>query len=414
MRLRPKTCSARINRQTVRRAASCGDVLVIHDTTQLTFSGSSPREGLGRLPGTRSGQGCLLHVSLLLADDSFRTPLGALHFETGTRSEPRGTKERQYKELNEDPFHEGRRWRQGVDECQAALGEPPCIHVMDREGDSFELMAALLEHNWRFVIRMCSARSTTTRIEGTRQHVGVRSSLEDAEFVFSRTVSLSRRVERWPHPRTRPAREQRETELHVRARSVQVLRLRSAPAETPPSLTVHVVQVVETTPPDGLEPVEWTLLTNLPISSNDEIARVVNVHRARWVIEEFFKALKTGRILDKRQNESLHALRNIIAILLPIAWRMLVLRTLASAQPDALATSAITPRMLAVLVALAKVPMPAAPTVADAMWAIASLGGHQHRRTRPGWQVLGRGFEKLLFAEVVWVAARAGPNCDRT
>jgi hypothetical protein len=180
------------------------------------------------------------------------------------------------------------------------------------------------------------------------------------------------------------------------------------------------VQVVEIAPPDGIAPVEWTLLTNLPISSSEEIARVVDVYRARWVIEEYFKALKTGCILEKRQNESLHALRNLIAVLLPIAWRLLVLRTLESAQPDAPATQALTPRMLAVLAvlavlaALANRPMPAQPSVADALWAIASLGGHHHRRTKPGWQVLGRGFEKLSFAESVWAAARAGPNCDRT
>ena len=117
---------------------------------------------------------------------------------------------------------------------------------------------------------------------------------------------------------------------------------------------------------------------------------------------------------EKRQNESLHALRNVVALLLPVTWRMLLLRTLAFSQGDAPAIRVITPTMLQVLCALAAKALPPKPTVADAMWAIASLGGHHHRRSRPGWQVLGRGLEKLLSAEVIWTLARGAPNCDRT
>ncbi|MFM2419631.1 MAG: hypothetical protein RL385_4354 [Pseudomonadota bacterium] len=133
-------------RQTVYRSEQSGEVLVIHDTTQLTFSGSSPRKGLGRLQADRDGQGCLLHVRLALADDRVRTPLGVLHFETVTRTEPQPSARRRYMQLNDDPCHEGRRWGEGVLQCQAALGTAPCIHVMDREGDSFELMASLVAH----------------------------------------------------------------------------------------------------------------------------------------------------------------------------------------------------------------------------------------------------------------------------
>ena len=49
----------------------------------------------------------------------------------------------------------------------------------------------------------------------------------------------------------------------------------------------------------------------------------MDVYRARWIIEDYFKALKTGCCLERRQIESYDALRKVLAILAPIAWRLL-------------------------------------------------------------------------------------------
>ena len=65
------------------------------------------------------------------------------------------------------------------------------------------------------------------------------------------------------------------------------------------------------------------------------------------------------------------------------------------------------PRLLAVLCATAKPPLPLTLTVRDAMLAVARLGGHIKNNGEPGWAVLGRGFQKLLAREEGWIAARA-------
>jgi hypothetical protein len=59
----------------------------------------------------------------------------------------------------------------------------------------------------------------------------------------------------------------------------------------------------------------------------------------RWTIEEFFEALKTGCQFEKRQLESFHALTNALALFLPIAARLLALRSAARVAPTALCTS---------------------------------------------------------------------------
>lgn len=43
----------------------------------------------------------------------------------------------------------------------------------------------------------------------------------------------------------------------------------------------------------------------------------MDAYRARWVIEEFFKALKTGCNFERRQLESFQSLRIALAIFLP-------------------------------------------------------------------------------------------------
>ena len=122
------------------------------------------------------------------------------------------------------------------------------------------------------------------------------------------------------------------------------------------------------------------------------------------MIEEYFKALKTGCAYEKRQLETAHSLLNALALLAPVAWRLLLLRHLSREAPERPASAALTPTQLAVLRAVAKRPIPDKPTVQDAMLAIAGLGGHLPRNGDPGWLVLGRGMHDLLLLELGWRA----------
>ena len=110
------------------------------------------------------------------------------------------------------------------------------------------------------------------------------------------------------------------------------------------------------------EPVEWTLLTSEPIGTVEEIEQVVDIYRARWTIEEYFKALKTGCAYEKRQLESSDSLLNALAIFIPIAWKLLQLRSLARSAPDAPADAVLTPLQLSVLRTTTKAKLSPQPT----------------------------------------------------
>jgi len=136
-------------RQTARRAAGRGDLLVVHDTTEFEFGGESKRDGLGRL--LRPGQGFFGHFALAVGADGDREPLGLLNLETIFRYDkaiPR--KKRRAK----DNRGESARWRRSIDEAEAHLaGAARAIHVMDREADSYAIFSALDSVGRFFVIR---------------------------------------------------------------------------------------------------------------------------------------------------------------------------------------------------------------------------------------------------------------------
>lgn len=378
-------------RETARRASELPQVIVVHDTTAFEFGGQTKREGLGHLIRP-AAQGFFGHFSLALSADGQRTPLGLLAVETVFRLKKRIG----HKNWSPDQsLGESARWLRGAEAAEATLaGRARAIHVADREGDQFSLMKALSDAARPFVIRSFQDRRL---VDG--DEVRLRGAARAAKVTFRREVPLSPRPKLFgPKGERHPARRYRIARLCFAATSIELKR---------GSLTLSVIHVFEGKPPPGQPAVEWFLLTNLPTDTDEAIAFAVDCYRARWTIEEYFKALKTGCQFEKRQLESAHSLLNALAILAPVAWRLLLLRSLARAAKPLPASNALTAKQLDVLRAVTKKPLPRKPTARDAMAAVARLGGHLKNNGDPGWLVLGRGMHDLLLLEMGWRAREA-------
>jgi len=376
-------------------------VLVLHDTTVLTFNGE--REGLGRIHDAGATRGFRLHASLAVTPT--RTPLGVLGAETWARTKP-PLRDLNRRHLRADPQRESLRWGRAVRACEQRLqGTARAIHVMDREGDNYDLLSELEAAQSGYVIRLSYDRRLVGERDKLREVVGRAPSL------FRREVHVSTRAVGLPRdPHT--AREAREATLEVSAIAVTLSRSSNFAPGSPPSLNVNVVTVVERDCPKGQEPIAWYLVTSEPIDTAEQVAEVVDAYRARWVIEELFKALKTGCHIEKRQMESYEALRIALALFLPIAVRLLALRDAARTEPEQ-ACSALTARQLQLLRACGRKPLSATPTNLEVYLALAALGGHLRSNGPPGWIVLGRAYEKLLVLERGWLAARGAGRSDR-
>jgi hypothetical protein len=379
---------------TVERCATRGRVIVAHDTTDVSFEG---REEFGPLSGDK--RGFRAHFALAISVEENREPLGVLHLETIVREDEPGDRKKGSKKVPSESL----RWNRAAAATHDLLGGIEAIHVFDSEADIYALMAEMAARGQHFVVRACHDRRTD---DGS-----VSELLKGADARTQRSVKISaRKKNKGEKGRKRhPARAAREATLEISTTTMLLRANVRTPKGTPETLELNLVRVLEVDAPDGETPVEWWLWTNLPIRTREEVLAIVDAYRGRWVIEEYFKALKEGCALEKRQLESPKTMFNALAIFAPIAWTLLRLRSLARSAGDQPQQSLSKAQLICLrflLLHLQKYQLPPDPTEQQTLTAIARLGGHITSNGEPGWQVLGRGLDTVHIAELGYAATK--------
>ena len=369
------------------RCKEQGPFLVIHDTTTFSYRYNGEREGLERLQRNRQGssQAFFAHVSLAVTADGTRRPLGVAALKHWTRNAAvKGI--------------EFQRWEDQIRESSSNLdGLKDAIHLMDREADDYQMFHALLREGHRFVARCVSDR----RLETSTGMTKLREFLATIPTTIEREIPLQRRK---PHPspilkKIHPPRESRTAKLSIAGATVLLKRpstVSKRHVPLPATLPMNVVRIWEADPPDGETAVEWYLYTSEPVETVEQQLAVADYYRARWTIEEYFKALKTGCDFEARQLQDYEGLVNLLAVFAPIAYRMLLIRSEARRVPDESAVAVLTPDHIAVLRAKGRTKLSVNPTTREVYLAIAVLGGHiKYSKRDPGWLTLARGLEDL-------------------
>lgn len=399
------------------------EVVAIHDTTEFTFDGSGDsRKGLGRARSVRSKQGFFAHLSIAVTPDG--RPLGSLAMECWAREQLRVKKRKMCGgDLAKIPGRESARWGRQVTEAEHVVGDrASLIHVMDREADAYPLLSMMVHENRRFVTRVARERLVFTLEEDGElgdEPVSLTEFLVDLPNVLGREVDIGRRRQTGktlPNTlKTHPDRGARTAKLKIGAGRLAFRRPHYLGDDSPEELELNVVQVREVDAPADVDPIAWVLTTNEPISTPEEIERVVDLYRQRWLIEEFFKALKTGCDFESRQLESFATLTNALALMLPVAWQMLLIRWMSRTNPSAPADTVLTSSQMTILRSCGQKLSPGA-TALDAFYAVAGLGGHIKNNGAPGWLTLFRGLETLTTLERGWriASAQNSPSsCDQ-
>ena len=409
-RVTPDAVFAPHQRATIRRALEETNVLVIHDTTEFRFGGEKERDGLGWI-NSSAQKGFLAHLTFCVAQNG--RPLGTLGLHAWTRSGNVKGRRVRARSTYYGSDRESLRWQDAALAAGAALHGTSPIHVMDREGDQFELLSLLLDHGERFIIRMAHDRRLIAG-RGKAESQYLFESMSSCRLHFEREIKLGPRgkSEGSNKDEVFPVRAGRMARVQVRAGTREIFRTHNGPAHTPASLTLQVVEVAEVNAPAGVVPVVWRIVTSESIDTNEQVATIVDSYRQRWQIEEFFKALKTGCSYERLQIENARGLLLALCVQLAVAWRLLLLRWATNHQPNAKATTVLEPQHLMLLrkLCLAETGrrMRSAPTVRTVLWELARLGGHVPNNGEPGWLVLRRGFQKLLAIERGWLLAH-GP-----
>ena len=152
--------------------------------------------------------------------------------------------------------------------------------------------------------------------------------------------------------------------------------------------------------PEGVhQPLLWLLLTSLPCTTWAQTQRVVGYYTARWWIEEYHKALKSGTSVEQSQLERADRLEPLIGILAVVAVRLLNAKMLARSQPESFeAATSLGPQMLFVL--KKKIGQPKDGwTNRNLIRSVARVGGFIGRKSdgEPGWQTIWRGWQRLIW-----------------
>jgi hypothetical protein len=355
----------------------------------------------------------LAHVALTVSAEGKRRPLGVIGIETLTHVEKVEGETIGRTATRTSPARESQRWRRLYRQTKGRLANcDSVLHVMDREGDFYEMLAEMVRDGSRFVVRNLHDRLLAPEVGKPAEKL--REAAAEAEVLVRREVSLSsRRAPPMPKAaKTHPGRASRMAKLAIGATRICVSRPKFADRGLPATIELNVVVVREENAPQGAAPIDWVLLTTEPVGTVEQLEAVVDAYRTRWVIEEFFKALKTGCGLETRQLESSRTILNALGFLLPMAWDLLCIRTLAESDPTAPATELLAPERMLAFRAIYRQELgrklPPRLSASRLILAIAELGGYlKNNGRRPGWQVLARGFYDFLQQERGWLIARA-------
>lgn len=380
-----------------------GVVLIIHDTTELDFSGiEALQEQLGQI-GQGHCRGYLCHNSLAigLLPGGGRRVLGLAGQVLHKRREvPKGETPRQKRG---HPDRESRLWPAGCSQVGPAPRGKLWVDVCDRGADTFEFLFDEVEAGRHFVVRCAKDRNLAGE-----EHVGA-DRVYQKLFGYVRDLpDLGRRLVRVG---AGPGKKARTARVRVTAGPVTIQPPARARGEyRPKPLDLWAIHVAEVNAPPGCVPLEWILLSDLPSGTFEQAGRAIDFYEHRPVIEDYHKGQKSGLEIQLPRFTESSRLEPMIALLSVVAAVLLGLRD-AGRQRHAESASAselVPQTYLKVLSAYLarrasrRGPRAAQPpgrdmSVLQFVTEVARLGGFQARKSDgpPGWQTLWRGWEKL-------------------
>jgi hypothetical protein len=415
---------------TLQRIAAQTRVVLAQDTTELDLTRpDSIVEGVGPL-SEESRVGTLLHMMHAFATNG--TPLGTVHAETWTREfstvareektpEYRAAKKRaqRQKPISDK---ESYRWIECLNAAQEVARQTPgtqIVCVADSEADIFELFesgqAPTQGPHADWIVR--GGQERALQKPGPDAEPAELAAWEANHHVVTRVASTpvlytaqlhvrGRRQRIAGETRTRrQSRDSRDIQVEVRATTV-TLRPPDRPGHKLPKVTLNVVLVREANPPPDEAAVEWALLTSLPIATSEQVREVVACYCLRWMIEVFFRTLKSGCRIEERRFEKLPRLVNCLALYMIVAWRTLYVCHLGRSCPDASCEMVFEPAEWKAVYRVIRGEMPPRqpPQLKEMVRMVAQLGGYVNKPNAddPGPQTVWLGLARTHDFALCW------------
>jgi hypothetical protein len=412
--------------QSLMRMAQQDTVLLVQDTTEMDMSQPQRHvHGAGPLADS-SRQGAFLH--LMHAFNLDGTPLGSVWHKLLVRAQrpsgrasARSRSQRQNIPVEEK---ESYRWIEGLAAAQAMALAQPHVHlicVADSEADIYEYLelvpqaapaAPVPKADW--IVRACQPRVLMDAVDPASSTLW--EACRAAPVVGGKALQVRGRKGKFACDQRarRQPRADRDIEVEIRALSHLRLRPPYRKGKRLEVVQLNAVLVSEVSPPAGEVPVEWLLLTSLPVDSAAQAQQVVRAYGQRFMIEVFFRVLKSGCRIEERRFENVERHVSHLAVALIIAWRVLLLNQLGQHEPERSGQElwTVAEWRSAWAVTRRGLPMPEeTPCVGEMIKMIGKLGGWIERGGKsyspPGVQTLWQGLRRLYDLSTAWHLAHS-------
>jgi hypothetical protein len=413
-------------RKTARRAKKHKIVLAVQDTSYFVYTSHPKTEGLGKMSLKKGknvekiySNGLMVHTCLAVTTEGL--PLGLLDQKIFARKlRPDNQRRRMGGKYIQDvvPVEEKEtyRWLEALVTTQEAMGDTQVITVCDREADLYDFFK-LSHRRGADVLVRANANRTVNRTSryAEKDVVKLWDHMRQQPTSGSYTIQIPKRS-KTKHAQERDARTATVT---VRFGSFQLNPPRNNVKhnrEQLPDIDMCAVYVLEPNSPDGEEPVEWMLLTNLPVRSFDEAYEKVLWYCLRWRIEMYYKVLKSGFQVEACRLAHADRLARYLTVMSIVAWRLFMITLIARTDPATPCSPLLADHEWKVLFLKAnksKTVPKKPPRVGDVVTWVAKLGGYLARKSDgpPGIITLWRGWKRLADLTEGWNLALRHDNC---
>jgi Transposase DNA-binding len=394
-----------------RFAATGGTILVLQDTTELTFR-RERAEAVGITYRVNSGRdkagrfrmhtvcGLLMHASLVVTTQGLPLGLSAVKFWSRQQFKGTAALKRKVNPTRVPIEHKESIRRLGnMRHSMALLGAPArCVHVGDRESDIYELFCTARELGTHVVVRSC-----VDRLAGNGGHT-IAGEMDEVRVQGLHAVEV----------RDGKGRAGTAT-LELRYRRVRVLPP-IGKQKRYPALELTVIHARERNLPVDRPGIDWKLITDLPVTGCAEAVEKLRWYALRWKIEVFHKILKSGCRAEEARLRTAERLVKLIAVFCILSWRVFWMTMINRSASKANPRLAITAQEIALLDRLVPDKGSSSPcaTLSAYLIKVARLGGYM-ARTRdppPGTIVIWRGLARLtdiaLGATLAWTSPSRG------
>ncbi len=291
-------------------------ILAVQDTTELDFSTHKSARGLGYLESSKQ-RGIKVHTAIAISADG-GMPLGILWQRQWTRPiEEYGKKTQRKKKPTKDK--ESQRWLDCHNEINESVPEScTIIHITDREGDIYDLLAAPRTERQHLLLRFAQDRC----VEGEQHRI--KAALEAQPVSGKFRVTVGRRGSEHP----------REVELSVKYLTVNILPPATRKKDaTATRISLTAIKAYEENSDDENK-IQWYLLTTLSATCIEDAEQYVQFYARRWLIERYHFTLKSGCQVESLQLETVERLENAVATYCITAYRIMYMTYLARIEPE--------------------------------------------------------------------------------